>query len=73
MNTQRSYLPLSFSLPQMAIMKQQHYSLTTLSNSTRANIFCVKKYMLTESILVAQIAITKILLRKKKKKPTKPL
>lgn len=57
MNTQCSYLPLSFSLPQIAIMKQQHHSLITLSNCIRANIFHVKKPMLTESILVAQIAM----------------
>lgn len=70
MNTQCSYLSLSFSLPQMAIMKQ-HLSLATLSNCIRANIFCVKKHMLSESILVAQIAM--ITLKFFKKNPTKPL
>lgn len=48
MNTQRSYLPMSFSLPQMVIVKlDQHHSLTTLSKCIIANIFHMKKHMLT--------------------------
>lgn len=76
MNTQGSYLPLSFSLPQMVIVKQldQHHRLTTLSNCIIANIFHVKKHMLTvnDSCCTNSNDNFKTLSRKKEKN-TKPL